>query len=241
MRSRDVWRNRDRESRWCDRGPCPCVTFAHAAARIGRCRANRETDERGTLDDRFLTTLDAARAGSEQAWAAIYREHAPGVLRFLRGRGAHDPEEVLGAVSLDVVRSVARFEGGNGDFRAWVFSIAHRRLVDDYRRRGRRQDDPMTPESLRDLAPCGDAEEDAALLLAREDAARMLCALTPDQRDVLLLRILAGLSIAETASVLGKREGAVEVAADQGSSHPREPAHGRGRILGAAQSISEER
>lgn len=162
------------------------------------------------MDESFLTTLEAARSGSEWAWAAIYREHAPGVLRFLRGRGARDPEELLGAVFLDVVTAVARFEGGNADFRAWVFCIAHRRLVDDHRRRKRRPDDPVAPESLCDLAPSGDAEEDAARVFARATASRMLECLTPDQRDVLLLRILAGLNIAETAHVLGKREGAVK-------------------------------
>jgi RNA polymerase sigma factor (sigma-70 family) len=162
------------------------------------------------VDESFRTTVEGARSGAEWAWTALYREHAPLVLRYLRARGARDAEGLLSAVFLDVVKALVRFEGGAEEFRAWLFTIAHRRLVDEHRRHGRRLDDPVSPEALADVAPHGDAEEEAARSLSHADACRMLDCLTDIQRDVVLLRILAGLSIAETARVLGKREGAVK-------------------------------
>ena len=47
---------------------------------------------------------------------------APGVLRYLRARGASEPEELLGAVFLDVVRALPRFDGGHPELRTWVFT-----------------------------------------------------------------------------------------------------------------------
>ena len=106
--------------------------------------------------------------------------------------------------------SLARFEGGEAEFRTWTFTIAHRRLLDQQRRRCRQPCEPVAAEALAAAAPCGDVEADALRPLMEADALRLLDALSDDQRDVLLLRILIGFSIAETARVLGKRPGAVK-------------------------------
>ena len=162
------------------------------------------------MEEAFLTSLVAARAGADWAWSAIYRDLAPSVLRYLRARGAREPEELLGTVFVDVVRSLPRFEGGYAEFRTWVFTIAHHRLVDELRQRRRQPCEPAAPEMLAAAASCGDAEADASLPFADEEVRRLLDGLSVDQRDVLLLRILGDLSIAETARVLGKRPGAVK-------------------------------
>jgi RNA polymerase sigma factor (sigma-70 family) len=162
------------------------------------------------VEDSFTTTLVAARAGAEWAWTALYRDLAPTVLRYLRARGAAEPEDLLGGVFLEVVRALPRFEGGYAEFRTWVFTIAHHRLVDDLRRRRRRPLEPVPEEALVVAGPAGDAEDDALRPLELEGVRRLLDRLSCDQRDVLLLRILLGLSIAETAQVLGKRTGAVK-------------------------------
>ena len=161
------------------------------------------------MEEVFHTTLLAARAGAEWAWRELYHDLAPGVLRYLRARGAPDPEELLGAVFLDVVRSLERFEGGEAQFRTWLFTIAHHRLVDEQRRRRRQPSEPVAPESLSDV-PRGDAEADALRPFVDEEVRRRLDTLSDDQRDVVLLRVLIGLSIAETAEVLAKTPGAVK-------------------------------
>ncbi|MFA4964977.1 MAG: sigma-70 family RNA polymerase sigma factor [Thermoleophilia bacterium] len=162
------------------------------------------------MEESFHTTLEAARLGAEWAWTAIYRDVAPGVLRYLRARAAAEPEDLLGGVFLEVVRALPRFTGGHSEFRAWVFTIAHHRLVDDVRWRRRR---PVATTSCEDLVaavPLGNGEDDALHPLVTKEVCRLLDHLAPDQRDVLLLRVLAGLSIVETADVLGKRPGAVK-------------------------------
>ena len=162
------------------------------------------------LTETFLTTLDAARTGAQWAWTEIYRNLAPSVLGYLRARGANEPEEVLGCVFLDVVQALPRFEGGHAEFRTWVFTIAHRRLVDDLRGRRRRPSEAASPETLEQAPLSGNVEDDALRALATEEVRRHLERLSAAQREVLVLRILTGFTIAETARVLGKRPGAVK-------------------------------
>lgn len=162
------------------------------------------------IGDRFAQVLLAAGQGDELAWAEIYRDLAPGVLRFLQAQGTPDPEDCLGDSFLEVVRNLHRFEGDEPAFRAWVFTIARARLVDIWRRAGRR---PKTssedPESAADRSHHhGGADDD---LLQRRSVAHILQSLTLDQRSVLLLRVVHRFSIHETAVILGKGEGAVKL------------------------------
>ncbi|HEY3019439.1 MAG TPA: sigma factor, partial [Solirubrobacteraceae bacterium] len=90
----------------------------------------------------FDNVLQAARAGAEWAWERLYGALAPKVAGYLRANGAADPEDLTGEVFLQVVRGLERFSGDEHAFGAWVFTIAHRRLVDDLRRRSRR---PVAP------------------------------------------------------------------------------------------------
>ena len=159
----------------------------------------------------FESVLFAARAGAEWAWARIYEDLAPPLAGYLRAHGAADPEDLVGEVFLQVVRGLDRFSGPEPAFRAWVFTIAHRRLIDDLRRRSRR---PVVPVELETLTAAagegGDVTEEA---LNGIDTARVQAAiaeLPPDQRAVLLLRIIGDLTIEQIAEAVGKRPGAVK-------------------------------
>lgn len=160
------------------------------------------------IGENFAQTLEAARTGSEWAWTSIYRDLAPAVLGYLRGRGAPDPEDVLGEVFLQVVRDLRGFHGSEREFRAWVFVIAHNRLVDEHRRRARRPVE-ATPDVARE-GVSGDAAEEALQELAAERVRRIIERLSPDQRAVLLLRVLGGLTVEEVSRVVGKSPGAVK-------------------------------
>ncbi|MGZ5323569.1 MAG: RNA polymerase sigma factor [Solirubrobacterales bacterium] len=160
--------------------------------------------------ERFTVLLQAAREGSESAWSEIYGELAPAVLGYLRGNRAPDPEDVLGEAFLQVARDVGRFDGDWPAFRAWVFTIAHHRLIDARRRRARRPVELVaeTPEP-----PVAGPDTAAEGALARIDAERVeavLERLSPDQRAVLLLRVIGDLSLEQVAEILGKRTGAVK-------------------------------
>lgn len=153
--------------------------------------------------------LPAAQAG--QAWAArvLYEELAPRVVGYLRARGASEPEDLTSEVFLTVFGRLASVTGGAAGLRAFVFSVAHARLVDDLRKRTRRgtsaeyapEDDPRTSRS---------AEEEGLEALGTGRVRAVLEGLAPDQRDVLVLRILGDLTVEQVAETLGKSPGAVK-------------------------------
>ena len=158
----------------------------------------------------FAAVLEAARTGEEWAWKAPYAAHAPALLGYLRARRAAQPDDLLGEVMLQIVRDLQSFDGGERDFRAWVFTIAHHRLLDERRRSARRPAEPVPTVQLERLGPRGDTEEDANRALTAERVGRLSARLSEDQRNVILLRVLGDLTCEEVAGVVGKTSGAVK-------------------------------
>lgn len=163
----------------------------------------------------FPSVLDAARNGEEWAWDTIYRTLAPHVRGYLRAKGAMEPDDLLGEVFLQIARGIGRFEGDESQFRSWVFMVAHNRVIDERRRAGRRPSDSTAPEDLDDmydqpLAVLPDTESEVFAQLATDRVRELLCVLTPEQRDVLELRVIGGLTIDEIALAVGKPAGAVK-------------------------------
>ena len=160
--------------------------------------------------DGFSSVLPAAQEGSEWAWKIIVENYAPDLERFFRARGLPDPEALAGEVFVDIAERIASFNGDETGFRSWVFVIAYRRMSDEWRRRRRRPE-----EELRGLTTEADlnapsAENQALDELATENALRMLDVLTDTQRDVIVLRVIAGLSLAETAEAMRKPTTAIK-------------------------------
>jgi len=152
-----------------------------------------------------------ARQGDRDAITDIYRTLAPAVLGYLRGAGASDPENLAGDVFVGVMQGLPRFAGDGEALRTWTFTIAHRRLVDDRRRRRRRPESRFDDlENVVLFAP-GDDYEPVLGALAAAPVRRALGALTADQRMVVLLRVVAELTLAETAAVMGKPVAAVKM------------------------------
>jgi RNA polymerase sigma-70 factor (ECF subfamily) len=170
------------------------------------------------VDPQFDEVLDAARAGHDWAWALLFDDFSGPVLGYLRSQGVGEPEDMLSEVFLHLARGIGSFAGTASAFRSWVFTIAHSRIIDDRRRVRRHPVDP--DDSVADKAPAShDVTSEAALESVQtewvEDA---LHTLVPDQRDVLLLRIVSGLTIAEIAAIVGKTEGAVKALQRRGLS-----------------------
>jgi RNA polymerase sigma factor (sigma-70 family) len=180
------------------------------------------------MTEEFPPLLQAARRGSEEAWTALYRDLAPGVIGYLRAQGAPDAENVAGDVFLEVVRDLHRFEGDRSQFRSWVFRIAHLRLLDARRKAARRPAEPSAVGEIGTREGTGDVEEEALATLASHRAVRWIHALTRDQRDVLLLRILADLSVDQVAAILDKRPGTVRVLQHRGLARLRKQLAKRG-------------
>lgn len=164
----------------------------------------------GTSQTPFHQLLAEARRGSEAAWTDLYRSLAPEVLGFLRGSRAPDPDDILGAVFLDVARSIGTFNGDERGFRAWVFTIARSRLVDDARRRARRREDSVDHEVLVSRGPWTTAEHEVIATIELQRLLDLMDVLTEAQREVLLLKVIGGLTAAEVAEITGTTTGAVE-------------------------------
>src|SRR3712207_9389082 len=96
----------------------------------------------------FDDVLVAAQAGAAWAFEVLFRDLSPVVTGYLRLHGAAEPDDLASETFLGVFSGLAGFRGDEERLRAWVFTIAHRRLVDDWRRRSRRPRAADDPASL---------------------------------------------------------------------------------------------
>lgn len=157
----------------------------------------------------FDAVLRRAQRGEADAFQAVYDDLVRPVAGYVRGRGGLDVEDLVSEVFLAVFVGLPRFSGGQGEFRSWVFTIAHRKVVDQWRLAGRRPVEVAFEPDLDDRS-VDSAEHQALASLGHERLQRLLAELSDDQRDVLVLRIVADLSIEQTATVLDKSAGAVK-------------------------------
>jgi RNA polymerase sigma-70 factor (ECF subfamily) len=162
----------------------------------------------------FADVLEAARIGDEEAFSALWRWLNPALVRWLAVAVPDGRDDVASEVWMSIVRGLNVFEGDERKFRGWVFTLARRRAIDWGRRRRRRFDAPLSA-SVDPPSP-HDAGEAVWEATAIEAAIALLCRLKPDQAEVVALRVIAGLTVAETAAVIGKSEGAVRVLCHRG-------------------------
>ena len=157
----------------------------------------------------FDDVLAAAQAGAAWAFETLYRDLAPSVTGYLRLHGAVEPDDLASETFIGVFTGLSGFSGGEDALRAWVFTIAHRRLVDDWRRRSRRPQVADDPGDLTELLG-GDVEDDALVGVGTETVHKLCAELPDDQRSVLLMRILADLTVEQVAAAMGRSVGAVK-------------------------------
>jgi len=171
-------------------------------------RVRADGDVLMTIGIAFPEILAAARVGAAWAWERLYDSVAGGVRGYLAAHGAADPDDLTGEVLLQLVRGLPRFEGDEAGFRSWVFLVAHHRLIDERRRR-QRDAALKAMQSPGALGPSAEAD-----VLDNPDAMawrQRLHGLSDDQRNVILLRLVADLSAEQVARILGKKVGTVRV------------------------------
>ena len=165
-------------------------------------------------DDELAEALIAARAGDEHGFAVLWRTLHPALLRYLRVVAGDAAEDAASETWLQAARDLDRFTGDPAAFRGWLFRIARHRGIDERRRADRRREDPAATV---DSGPAG--PDAAAEVIEGTETAWALSrvALLPaDQAEAVMLRVVAGLDVATTAQVLGKRRGAVRIATMRG-------------------------
>jgi RNA polymerase sigma-70 factor (ECF subfamily) len=156
----------------------------------------------------FPQVLAAAQADAPWAYQRLFEWLGAPVAGYLRGQGADDAEGLANDVFLRVLTNLGAFQGDEDRFRSWVFTIAHNKLVDE-RRRSRRRPVIADRPVADGVAPRA-TEPEAMARLGNEWVQALLGELSADQRDVLLLRIVADLTVEQVAEALGKAPGAVK-------------------------------
>lgn len=175
------------------------------------------------LGDDFADVLTAARGGDEWAWTRLYEDVAPQVLGYLAAQRAPWHEDVAAEVFFQLVRDLGTFCGNESNFRSWLFTIVHHRMVDARRRASRRPSDPVEDVSqFADRLPTIEIESQVLDSVTTEELTVVFDAVTPDQRAVLLLRIVGGLTLPEVADVLGKQHEAVRALQKRGLARLRQ-------------------
>jgi RNA polymerase sigma-70 factor (ECF subfamily) len=163
--------------------------------------------------------LSAALAGDPSGFSAVYAVMAPTVLAYFRARGTDDPEGLAQDVFVDVLPRLTSVRGGEPGLRTFIFSVAHARLVDHWRRAGTQARNGVYDQST-DPRSAPSAEDEA--LGSMGGIMDTLARLNEDQREVLALRIVADLAIDQVADIMDKSPGAIKQLQRRGLSALRE-------------------
>lgn len=155
--------------------------------------------------------VDAARTGDEAALSELYTVYFPRVYRYILARtgNTYDAEDLAEEVFMRMLDAIERFQWREAPFSAWLFRIAHNAVISQRRKDGARGRSAPLSEGL--PVNSQGPEELVESRLALNEIMQAAQSLPEAQRQVISLRFAAGLSVAETARVIGKGEGNVKV------------------------------
>lgn len=157
----------------------------------------------------FDRALAGALSGDAAGFQWLFEAYGRRVHAYVLSRGCDEPDDVTSEVFTAAFRSLAKFSGTEGNFVAWLFRIAQNKVIDGARFAGRRPRLSSEP-SGRERVDSVDVEASALGDVENAWLWDVLDELTEDQREVLVLRFVADLSIERTAEVLGKQPNAVK-------------------------------
>jgi RNA polymerase sigma-70 factor, ECF subfamily len=155
----------------------------------------------------FSSVLTAAKTGAEWALGTLYADFQPRLLRYFRAQAPSEAEDLAADVWIDAARALNRFEGDESAFGRWLFTIAHRRLVDFRRKNGKRREESLAADTLSSLV----APRDWAPEPDEADAVTCLAQLPAPYAEIVLLRVVGGFDSNEVAQIVGRKAGTVRV------------------------------
>lgn len=161
-------------------------------------------------EEELQEIVEQAKAGDRDAFGQLYERLAPKVFNYFYhhlGGQATVAEDLAEDVFVNVLRRLDSYTACGLPFSAWIFRVAHNRLVDYFRSQRRRPQVPLdSAGEAADLHP----ERELQRVVDRETLVVALDKLTPGQRSVIVLRFLQHLSLGETAVALDKTEDGVK-------------------------------
>jgi RNA polymerase sigma-70 factor (ECF subfamily) len=156
-------------------------------------------------------TVERARMGDPQALGQLYDSYLPRVYRYVHARtgSAAEAEDITEETFLRMLSGIGDFEWRHVPFGAWLFRIARNQVISHARKNGARRDEAPLADSLADTSP--DPLTQVESRLSFKEILEATRFLPTAQREVIWLRFAVGLSVGDTARVLGKNEGNVKV------------------------------
>ena len=161
--------------------------------------------------ERIRALVELAQGGDAEAFGQLYDHYVAGIFRFIYFRVGTTQlaEDLTAETFLRALRSLHTFQWKGKDFAAWLTTIARNLTTDHYKARRTRSE--FATDALPDRPDPGRGPEgDALAALSSEELMQAVASLPAEQRDCVLMRFVQELSIAETAQVLGRSEGAIK-------------------------------
>ncbi len=175
-------------------------------------RAGFEPGEAPRDFERISALVELAQRGDTEAFGMVYERYVDVVYRYVYVRvgGKQLAEDITSETFLRALRRMDSFSWQGRDIAAWFITIA-RNLITDNAKSARFRMEVTTADML-DADPRVEAAPDNEVLdrLRNERLLEAVKGLKPEQAECVVLRFLQGLTLAETAKVLGKSEGAVK-------------------------------
>ncbi len=152
-----------------------------------------------------------ARQRDEEAWTRLYEDNFDRIYRYvvLKIGERTEAEDITQQVFVNAIKAIGSYDYKGTPFSAWLYRIAHNKIVDYLRKKSKRPLAPLS-ESLVDNAPGNDPRATAYHNLDMDMVRQATKQLTPAQQEVIALRFSGDLSITEVARAMGKSEGAVK-------------------------------
>jgi RNA polymerase sigma-70 factor (ECF subfamily) len=179
---------------------------------------NRQPPDRPDPSDaaaEVWALVERAQAGDGEAFGLIYDRYLDTVFRFIYFRVGNRPlaEDLTSDTFLRALRRIGSFTWQGRDLGAWLVTIA-RNLVADHFKSGRYRLEVTTGDVLEadqaDRGPEGSPELAVVEHITNVALLSAVKQLNPEQQECIVLRFLHGFSVAETAQVMGKNEGAIK-------------------------------
>lgn len=188
---------------------------------------------RFVLGEGFPNVLRAAIEGDGAAFARLWRDSHPPLLRYLWVASGDAAEDLASDVWLDVARRIAKFKGGEPEFRGWLFTMARRKVIDRHRYEARHPESPTGDIEPLDRPASDDTFAEALEEISTDAALALIATLPREQAEIIVLRVVVGMDATEVARIVGKSPGAVRVAAHRGLRTLRARLAGAGTVTSA--------
>lgn len=177
-----------------------------------------ETDENLEMSDNSADRMAVeeivarAKSGEREAFGRLYEMHYDQIHRYVSFKcgNAGEAEDLTGEVFLKMLESIHQFEFRGFPFTSWLYRIAHNVVMDNFRRKGRKPTVPLDDAERVAGAAHAEMEWRAHVSWTMSEVVNAMDGLTDLQREVVALRFAGGLSIAETAKAVGRKENAVK-------------------------------